>query len=113
MVSHFQNLKRSIKADSERIQIRTDYYINIIDDAIQSKRADALQTEKEQKSLKLIEAIQLYRRSYKEELEEIVTAEPDWNEETRERCAKKTATRLSESFLKNNLDYTHVEAEKY
>ena len=43
MASHFQNLKRSIKVDSEKIQTRTDYYINIIDEAIQSKRADALQ----------------------------------------------------------------------
>ena len=61
----------------------------------------------------LIEAMKLYKDTLNSQLKELVTEEPDMNEETRRKTAKRVAKNSCKSFLKGKLDYTNVEADEF
>ena len=129
-IAQFQTLKEEIETNTQRINSQADDHKKSMDEALKIKKEDQaqalqvkrlqietnLQVEKEksaQKKENVFEAMELYRSSLKDELDELATAEPDWNEETRGRHAKKTAKKICVSFLKGRLNYTHDEADKF
>ena len=132
-IDQFQTLKEEIKRNTQTINSRADDHTKLMDEALKIKKEDQAmaalqlktlqietdsQVEKERSAQKkdkgsVLKAMELYRSSLKEELEELMTAEPEWNEETRKRHAIRTAMKNCKSFLKINLDYNDDEADKF
>ena len=102
-----------IRSVSKQLNSRVDNYQILFDNFYNNRMDHAFpERSKQNEGEVLKEAMKLYKGTIEKELEELLTEEPDVNEENRMKTAKRVAKNSCKSLLKEKLEYTDVEANE-
>ena len=112
--AHFtiENMIKEVNALRGKCEAREKEIKSNSSQKILQIETDLRNSESRQKN-GVTEALKLYQSTQKKVLRELVTEEPDMNEETRKRMAIKAAKNSCISFLKVKLDYNDADADEF
>ena len=69
--------------------------------------------ERDYQTVQFAKATKLYFKTLQSETEQLNSGEPDMGEDMRKRMAKRTAASSCKTFLKQSLDYSDYDAQKF
>ena len=87
--------------------------IKEIDELMKKCEAESMKKETKSSVQSAIKATKMFYETEKEELQELVATEPDMNEDTKKKIAKRAAVRNCKTFLTGKLQYSNAEADEF